>query len=121
MHPIFPAEDSPDPLYENTSQSRECTATPLGITWRKSVKALGIFFSYDANIQLQTNFYDKLKDIRTQIRLWSCRGLSLYGKITIIKSFLLPKMLYTFSVLPTPEAFIKQLNTIIYNFFMERA
>ena len=25
-------------------------------------------------------------------------------------------MLYTFSVLPTPEAFIKQLNTIIYNF-----
>ena len=96
--------------------SRECTATPLGITWRKSVKALGIFFSYDANIQLQTNFYDKLKDIRTQIRLSSCRDLSLYGKITIIKSFLLPKMLYTFSVLPTPEAFIKQLNTIIYNF-----
>ena len=25
-------------------------------------------------------------------------------------------MLYIFSVLPTPEAFIKQLNTIIYNF-----
>ena len=25
-------------------------------------------------------------------------------------------MLYKFSVLPTPEAFIKQLNTIIYNF-----
>jgi len=58
----------------------------------------------------------QLKDIRTQIRSWSCRGLSLYGKITIIKSFLLPKMLYKFSVLPTPEAFIKQLNTIIYNF-----
>ena len=50
------------------------------------------------------------------MRLWSCRGLSLFGKITFIKSFLLPKMLYIFSVLPTPEAFIKQLNTIIYNF-----
>ena len=27
-----------------------------------------------------------MKDIRLQTRLWSCRGLSLYGKITIIKS-----------------------------------
>ena len=95
---------------------RDSTATPLGLTWRGSVKALGIVFTYNTTVQLQTNFYDKLKDIRTQTRLWSCRGLSLFGKITIIKSFLLPKMLYIFSVLPTPEAFIKQLNTIIYKF-----
>ena len=65
---------------------------------------------------MQKNFYDKLKDIRIQIRLWNCRGLSLFGKVTIIKSLLLPKMLYVFSVLTTPEEFIKQLNTIIYNF-----
>jgi len=45
--------------------------------------------------------------------------LSLFGKFTIIKSFLLPKMLYIFSVPPTPEAFIKQLNTIIYNFLLK--
>ena len=91
---------------------RDSTATPLGLTWCKSVKALGIVFTYNANIQLQKNFYDKLKDIRTQTRLWSCRGLSLYGKVTIIKSFLFPKMLHIFSVLPTPVEFIKQLNII---------
>ena len=44
------------------------------------------------------------------------RGLSLFGKITIIKSFLIPKLLYIFSGLFTPEAFIKQLNAIIYIF-----
>ena len=65
---------------------------------------------------MQKNFYDKLKDIRLQTRLWSCRGLSLYGKITIIKSLLLPKMLYVFSILPTSGDFIKQLNTIIFKF-----
>ena len=32
------------------------------------------------------------------------------------KLLLLPKMFYVFSVLPTPEVFIKQLNTIIYSF-----
>ena len=91
---------------------RQNTATPLGLRWSKSVKALRI----DDTDQLQKNVYDKLKDIRTQIRLWNCRGLSLFGKVTVIKSLLLPKMLYVFSVLTTPGEFIKQLNTIVYNF-----
>ena len=57
--------------------SRDSTATPLGLTWRWSVKALEIVFTYNTTVQLQTNykitkkklqtnFYDKLKDIRTQ-------------------------------------------------------
>ena len=75
--------------------SRDSTAMPLGLTWHKGVKALGIVFTCNANNQLQKNVYDKLKDIQTQIRMWSCRGLdlSLYDKVTIIKSFLFPKML----------------------------
>ena len=100
------------------SSCRQNTATPLGLKWSKSVKALGIVFTYNDTDQLQKNFYDKLKDIRTQMRLWNCRGLSLFGKVTVIKSLLLPKMLYVFSVLTTPEEFIKQLNTIIYSFFL---
>ena len=46
-----------------------------------------IVFTYNEMERLQKIFYDKLKDIRLQIRLWRCRGLSLLGKITIIKSF----------------------------------
>ena len=93
---------------------RQNIATPLGLRWSKSVKAVGIVFTYNDTDQLQKNFYDKLKDIRIQIRLWNSRGLSLFGKVTVIKSLLLPKMLYVFSVLTTPGEFIKQLNTIIY-------
>ena len=67
---------------------RNNTAAPLGLTWVNTVKALGIVFTYNEIERLQKNFYDKLKDIRLQIRLWRCRGLSLLGKIIIIKSFL---------------------------------
>ena len=81
------------------------TGNPLGLEWCNSVKALGIVFTYNEADLMQKNFYDKLKDIRLQTRLWSCRGLSLYGKITIIKSLLLPKMLYVFSILPTSGDF----------------
>ena len=63
---------------------RQNTETPLGLNWCNSVKALGIVFTYNEVDLLQKNFCDKLKDIRKQTRLWSCRGLSLYGKVTII-------------------------------------
>ena len=96
---------------------RQNTETPLGLKWCNSVKALGITFTYNEVDLLQRNVCDKLKDIRKQTRLWSCRGLSLYGKVTIIKSLLIPKMLYAFSILPTSEHFIKQLNLVINSFF----
>jgi len=36
--------------------------------------------------------------------------------MTIIKSLLLPKVVYTLSLLPTPENIIKELNHLIYTF-----
>ena len=51
--------------------------------------------------------------------MWSWRGLSLFGKVTIIKSHLLPKVLYVSSIFPSPLEFIKAFQTIIYNFLWE--
>ena len=67
--------------------SRNNAEAPLGLKWVNSVKALEIVFTYKESEQLQNNFYDKLKDVRLQTRLWCCRGLSLFGKVTITKSF----------------------------------
>ena len=88
--------------------SRNNTEAPLGLK-------LGIVFTYNESEQSPKNVYDKLKDIRLQTRLWRCRGLSLFGKVAVIKSFLLPKMLYLFSVLPASQNVIKRLNNIIYS------
>ena len=96
--------------------SRNNTETPLALKWCKTVKALGVHFSYNNEESVQKNFYDKLRGIKSQIRLWSWRGLSLFGKVTIIKSLLLPKVLYISSILPSPLEFIKALQRIISNF-----
>ena len=86
---------------------RQNIETTLGLNWCNSVKALRIVFTYNDVDSLQKNFYDKLKDIRMQTKLWNCRGLSLCGKIIKIKSLLLPKMLYVCSILPTSKDLIK--------------
>ena len=96
--------------------SRNNSETPLALKWRKTVKALGVHFSYNNEESVQKNFYGKLTGMKSQIRLWSWRGLSLLGKVTIIKSLLLPKVLYVLSILPSPSEFIKALQTIIYSF-----
>ena len=77
-------------------------ASPLGLKWKKCVKALGMYYTYDNKESDQKNFFDKLASVKKEINLWKWRGLSLYGKVTIIKNFLLSKCLYAASVLFQP-------------------
>ena len=48
--------------------------------------------------------------------IWSSRVLSIFAKVTIIKSLLIPKLVYVSSLLPNPAGIIKQVNHIMYTF-----
>ena len=50
------------------------------------------------------------------MNIWSSRGLSLYGKVIIIKALVIPKWSIKFSLIPTPEVVVTELNRIIYKF-----
>ena len=83
---------------------------PLGIKWpTEPIKALGVFFTYDHKLSHSKNFSEKIVDIKKLINIWSSRGLSVYGKVTLIKSLLIPKIVYTSSLLPTPQHIVKDL------------
>ena len=62
------------------------------------------------------NFSEKIVDIKKPVNICSSRGLSVYGKVTLIKSLIIPKIVYTSSLLPTPEHIVKDLNHILYTF-----
>ena len=62
----------------------------------EKVKTLGIHFSCDQEQVIKQNFHERLSDVQETINLWSLRSLSLFGKVTIIKSFLIPKLLICF-------------------------
>ena len=64
---------------------------PFGIKWPdEPVKALGVYFTYDQKFLKEKNFIERLDSILTNI--WSARGLSISGKVTIIKSFFYPSV-----------------------------
>ena len=66
---------------------------PFGIKWPKvPIKALVVYFTYDQKLLKEHNFIKRLDSIKKLINIWSSRGLSIYGKVTIIKSFLIPNV-----------------------------
>ena len=81
----------------NDSESK-----PLGIKWpTEPIKALGVFFTYDQKLSHLKNFSEKIDDIKKLHDQYLV--LSIHGKVTLIKSLLIPKIVYTSSLLPTPE------------------
>ena len=48
--------------------------------------------------------------------MWKWRGLSLLGKIQIIKTFATPKLMFRASVLPISEDLIKEADSLFYYF-----
>ena len=93
---------------------RNCEEEPLGVKWQKCVKFLGIFITYDIQLLVEKNFKQRLKKVKNTLNLWKWRGLSIHGKVNIIKTLLLPKMMYPSSVLSTPSEVIKEFNTMVF-------
>ena len=80
------------------------------------IEALAVYFTYDQKLLKEKNFIEWLDSIKKNINIWSARGLSIYGKVTIIKSFLIPKYIYVCSILQTPKELLKELNKILFEF-----
>ena len=89
----------------------------LGIAPVKEMKILGVTFNAKNSDITDRNIEDKLPLITREIAQWKRRHLSLLGKITVIKSLLLSKLVYIFMALPSPSSsMMKRIETIFFQF-----
>ena len=77
---------------------------------------LGINFSTDINKIPKINFKNAILCAQKLIRYWQYRNLTPIGRIAVIKSLILPKFNHLFVSLPTPERFLKEINTLIFGY-----
>ena len=90
-----------------------------GLAWKtNNFKTLGIHFSLNTNSMFDLNYKVKLKQIEGTLNCWRSRNLTIMGKICVIKTLLLPQLLFLFSVLSIkiPNSFFKQLEKLFYKF-----
>ena len=76
---------------------------------------LGLRFSVEFDKMLELNLNLNFIKIRELVNIWSRRYLSPLGKISVIKTFLLPKLNHLFLSLPSPtELWINRLNDTFF-------
>ena len=96
--------------------ARHSKSKPFEIKWPdEPIKALGVYFTYDIKLLHEKNFIEKLDSIK-KLNIWPSRGLSIYGKVTVIKCLLIPKFVFVSSLLLTPKEMVKDLNRLLFKF-----
>ena len=102
-------------LGQQKERQRNCNVA--GIKWPTGpVRCLGIYIGNDKNECNKLNWDKKLENIKTKLASWQKRKLTLFGKVTIIKSLLMPQLLFPAQFLDIPPGYIKEVNKIFYRF-----
>ena len=82
----------------------------------KPIKILGVYFTSNWRKRQDVNFDALLKSISETLKGWKWRNLTLFGKIQVIKTFVIPKLMARASLICLSKYIIKQINSIIYSF-----
>ena len=96
--------------------SHNCNESLEIETVNKPMKILGIYFTYNSRLKNELNFDATLKSLKKTLNNWQWRNLTVLGRIQIIKTFAMPKLLFRASVLTFDKDFLKKLNTALFNF-----
>ena len=95
----------------------EVNSSELGVNEiSKVIKIIGVHFTFNHALFYKLNFESIEKSLRGLLKGWSWRGLTLLGKIQVIKSFAIPKILYRVVLISNKKEFIKKINTLLYSF-----
>ena len=87
------------------------------IKWPQGhIRYLGVYLGHNDLENNTMNWESKIETIQKLLDSWRTRKLTLFGKILIIKSLALPKLVYPASILPLPSDIIKRVNTLFFKF-----
>ena len=84
------------------------------------VYALGVHFTYNTELSYKKNFFDKLGSLKKTLSVWAQRDLSIYGRINIIKTLALSKLVFMSSVIETPKNLATEVNKIVFDFIWKQ-
>lgn len=83
------------------------------------LKILGVrFFRGDS---AKENWEARLKVVRGKIVRWNSRGLSLWGRLEVVKADLLPSLNYLAYVFPVPFWFGRKLEKLVFSFLWKNS
>ena len=77
-----------------------------------AIKIIGVYYSYDKNLETQEKFINLFLKIEKRLRLWRMRNLSIAGKITVFKTLAISKIVHLALVKVIRHSVILELDKI---------
>lgn len=100
---------------------KDNNSSPFGLKWVKQIKILGIHFRNEAKASnIECNWKERLETTKKRIKQWSCRNLSIYGKIIVTKTFLMSPYIYLMQSIGLPEHVLTELNRLFFGFIWKK-
>ena len=88
--------------------------TPIHCNWvdltKDTILTLGVYNSYDVLLAEKYNLLNIISSVTDCLKTWKYRGLTLGGRIQILKSLALSKIVYIGTMIDVSKQFIEQLN-----------
>ena len=78
----------------------------------EAIKILGTYFSYNSRIKEECNFLKIVSNVQSVLNLWQYRNLTLEGRIVVVKSLTISKIVFQALIAPVPTHVINALETI---------
>ena len=95
-------------------------SNPYDLKWVKErIYALGTWFYKDTSTIILKNHEIRFSAFQSTLKCWKARHLTMYGKMTIVKSLAISKLNYCIMTLPTPEWFVKAVKAEISSFLWD--
>ena len=92
---------------------------PFNVT--DKIKILGVVFKNNVRAQdIEDNWVSRINKMKTIIKSWSARDLSLHGKIVIIKTFLISQYIFIMQSVGLPDKVLNEINRTLYKFLWQR-
>lgn len=83
----------------------------------KQFKILGIWLTNDLADCIKQNYDEKFFEIRTLYKSWLKRQLTPIGRVAVLKSLILSKIVYLWMLLPNPpDALVNSIQKSVFNF-----
>lgn len=116
---LFMNEDKTQAVWLGSRKNSNVKYLPhLNIRWNPSkFKILGIWFTAETGLCEKINFDEKFSEIKTLINIWMKRSITPVGRVAILRSLLLSKLIHLWILLPDPpDTFINNLQKMCFRF-----
>ena len=116
---LYMNEEKTQAVWLGSSKNSKIKYLPhLRIKWNPNrFKILGIWFMVNIQECEKINYQNKFTEIKTLINIWMKRSITPVGRVALLKSLLLSKLVHLWMLLPDPpDNIINSIQTLCFRF-----